>query len=57
MPAPKYSQKEIQERVKLMSGKNLTFSNQYGMLFILSDNNEIFLNVTRLVTDESFVNK
>lgn len=41
---------ELKQRVNLMSERKLIFSNQYGMLFILSEDNKILLNVTELVT-------
>jgi hypothetical protein len=46
---PRYTDKELKERVEAMSGKRLIFSNQYGMRFILSEHNEIFLNISALV--------
>lgn len=43
-----YTYNELRERVKLMSNTNLIFSNQYGMLFILNDKNEVLLTITSL---------
>lgn len=43
-----YTEAELKQRVKLMSGQDLIFSNQYGMLFILNKDNQILLNITRL---------
>lgn len=45
---PTYTDAELIERVKMMSGQELTYSNQYGMRFILSKYNEIFLNISAL---------
>lgn len=38
-----------------MSEKKLIFSNQYGLLMILSEDNEILLNVTPLVQESAVV--
>lgn len=44
---------QLKKLVELMSNRKLIFSNQYGMLFILSEDNEILLNVTSLVEHDS----
>lgn len=46
----KYSYTELQERVEYMSNKNLHFSDQYGMLFILDDEGHIILRINGLLT-------
>lgn len=47
-PPARYTEEQLNARVALMSGQKLTYSNQYGTLFILNDKNEILLNITGL---------
>lgn len=44
------SYEELEERVEEMNKGGLILSNQYGMLFILNNDNEILLNVTEYVS-------
>ncbi len=46
---PLYTEEELAFRVKCMNqAKEITYSNQYGMLFLLNEKGEILLNVSRL---------
>ena len=48
---PTYSDELLKERIRMMSGKPLNFSNQYGMRFILNEQGEIFLNISALAEE------
>jgi len=52
MSKVKYTYKDLEERVEEMNKGKLTLSNQYGMIFLVNDQNEILLTLTDLVSKE-----